>query len=268
MGGTSLYGQTSNNIRFDLTQWHKYRVVFFDSYIFVMIEDEIVFGWYENNNTIAPYSNGYIGFRTQSGASVDVKNIVGTTLWTQIETFSVNPGDDLESSVEAVIGTLRVYYFSDNWGRMKVVQLSSSDPSTYTYQNQLIVQNVDTSSKETINQVTVIGLNNITATARDGVSIAQGGIIREEIINDNTVTTYAAALSRAQNELSNADKFLNQYSPQQALNVGSEIYDVVTVINTGANTSNINEIVRNYSQNINSGGNNFSYWIQLDVGNV
>ena len=268
MGGTSLYGQTSNNIRFDLTQWHKYRVVFFDSYIFVMIEDEIVFGWYENNNTIAPYSNGYIGFRTQSGASVDVKNIVGTTLWTQIETFSVNPGDDLESSVEAVIGTLRVYYFSDNWGRMKVVQLSSSDPSTYTYQNQLIVQNVDTSSKETINQVTVIGLNNITATARDGVSIAQGGIIREEIINDNTVTTYAAALSRAQNELSNADKFLNQYSPQQALNVGSEIYDVVTVINTGANTSNINEIVRNYSQNINSGGNNFSYGIQLDVGNV
>ena len=184
-------------------------------------------------------------------------------MWTQIENFSINPGDDLESSIEALLNTIRAYFFSDLFGRFKAVVLRSTDPSTYTYDNQIVLQGVDNSDKEYFNEITVVGAGGITATARDAASIGTNGIIRESVINDNTLTTYNDALARAQAELINANKFNNQYNPKQANNVGSEIYDVVHVTNTGANTSNVDQDVRNYSQETDVGGDNISYWLQI-----
>lgn len=262
-GGSS----SANNLRFDLSQSHKYRILFFNSYIYVIIDDEVVFGWFDNNITNMQ-STGYIGFRSSSNNVTLVRNVIGIDLWTQIENFAINPGDDLESSIESLLNTIRSYFFSDNWGRMKVVVLRSADSSNYTYQDQLVLQAVDNSDKEYYNQITVVGQNGITATARDGASISQNGIIRDYVVNDNKITNYNDALARAQAELINANKFNNQYNPKQINNLGSEIYDVVRVINTGANSSNVDQVVRNYAQEADAGGNNQSYWISIETGKL
>lgn len=268
LAGTNLVAnETDNNVCFDFTQFHTYRIVFFNGYLFVMIDNEVVLGWFDNNVTNIQ-TIGYIGFRTPSTTQLEVKNVIGVDLWNQIETYSLNPGDDLENSIETLLTTLRVYFFSDNFGRFKVTRLLSTDTSKYTYQNQLVTQVVDNSDKEYVNQVTVIGYNNITATARDNVSISKNGIIREEVINDNKITAYSDALSRAQAELINYNKFNNQYNPTQIINVGSELYDVVTVINTGANSSNVNQVVRNYSQDMQAGGDSVGYWMQIETGTL
>lgn len=268
LSGTNLISNSAiNDLRFDLTKQHNYRVLFTNGYIFLMIDNQVVFGWFDNNNTHVQ-SAGYIGFRTQANASLTVNNVVGIDLWNQIDSFTLNPGDDLENAIESLLRTIRVYFFSDLMGRLKVSRLQSTDASTYTYQNQITMQGVDNSDKEYINQVTVIGLNNITATAKDGVSISEHGLVRDEVINDNKITTYADALARAQGELIDYNKFNNQFNPKQILNVGSEIFDVVTVVNTGDNTANINQNVRNYSQEIDVGGNSISYWQTIETGKL
>jgi len=266
---TSTGGSTgANNLRIDLTVPHNYRVLFFNSYIFFMIDNEVVLGWFDNNATNIQTS-GYIGFRSSANCTSIINNVLGIDLWTQIENFAINPGDDLEASIESLLNTIRSYFFSDNWGRMKVVVLRSTDVSNYTYENQLILQSVDNSDKEYYNQITVVGDNGVTATVRDSVSIASSGIIRELVINDNKITNYNDALARGNAELINSNKFNNQYSPKQVNNVGSEIYDVVHVINTGDNSSNVDEIVRNYSQETDGGGdNNISYWITIGTGKL
>lgn len=262
-GGSS----SANGLRIDITQLHKYRILYFNSYMFFIIDGQIVFGWFDNNTTNT-FSSGYMAFRTNSNTYLQVQNVIGANLWSQLETFSINPGDDLQSSVEAVMNTVRSYFFSDLFGRMKVIVLSSSDPSNYTYQNQLILQGVDLSDKEYVNQVTVVGAQGITATATDASSIGSNVSVRPQIINDTTITNYNDALTRAYSELTNANMFNTQYSPKQVNNVGSEIYDVVTVINTGQNTSNVNAVVRNYSQETDTGGDNQSYWLSLNVGTL
>lgn len=253
-------------LHFDFNQYHKYRVSFFGGYIFLMIDNIVAYAWFDNNITSTP-TTGYIGFRTGVGSKLEIKSVVGNDLFTQIETFSINPGDDLQNSVESLLETIKAYFFSDLMGRFKVLRLSSSDPSGYTYQNEITNQQVDNSDKEYVNQVTVVGVG-VQATTQDASSINTNAIIREEVIVDYKITTYQDAVIRAQLELINFNKFNNQYSPRNILNVGSEIYDVVTVINTGSNSSNVNQTVRNYSQDIQVGGNKLSYWQSIQTGKL
>ena len=99
-------------------------------------------------------------------------------------------------------------------------------------------------------------------------SINNNSIVREEVITDYKITNYQDALTRAQLELTNFNKFNNQYSPRNVMNVGSELYDVVTVINTGDNTSNVNQVVRNYSQDFQVGGGKMSYVQNIQTGKL
>lgn len=255
-----------SNLHIDFKNYNKFRVIFFGSYIFLAINDIIVYGWFDNNIT-STHTTGYIGFRTDTATRLQVKSVIGHDLYTQIDSFSINPEDDLENSMESLIATIRVYFFSDLMGRLKVLRLSSTDPSKYTYQDQITVQQVDNSDKEYVNQVTVIGTG-VQATVRDTVSVNNNSIVREEVIVDYKITSYNDAVTRANLELTNFNKFNNQYNPKSVLNVGSEMYDVITVINTGNNTSNVNQNVRIYSQDVQVGGEKLSYWQSIQSGKL
>lgn len=260
-----LTGDTSNNLLYDITKLQNYKVISVSSYVFFVINDTIVLSWYD---TSAPIYNvaGYIGFRAFN-TTLSVRDVVGNQMYTQVETFTLNPGDDLENSLDTVVGITLNFFFSDLLGRFKVHQLNSSDPSTYTYQNQLMLQQVDLSDKEYSNRVTVNG-NNVTATVQDNVSIAETGYVKDLVIVDSNITTYTDAVLRANYELVNAKKFDIQYSPKQVLNVGSEIFDVVTVINSGNNSTGVNQAVRTYSQEIDVVADPVSYYLQLDTGQL
>ena len=116
-----------------------------------------------------------------------------------------------------------------------------------------------------INQVTVNG-QGVTATVRDAISIALNNVVKEEIINDTKITTYNDALIRANAELMSFNKYNNQYNPKQILNVGSELYDVIHITNTGNNSTNINQDVRIYSQEMDVGGDSISYYLLVETG--
>lgn len=263
-----LMSISSVNLHFDFKKYHKFRVVFFNGYIFLIIDGVVVYGWVDNNITASGlHTTGYIGFKTEPDTKLEVKSVEGDVLYSQIETFSINPGDDLENSIESLLDTIKAYFFSDLLGRCKVLKLNSTDPSEYTYQDQITSQMVDNSDKEYVNQVTVVGTN-VQATVQDATSINNNSIVREEIIVDYKITTYQDAVDRANLELVAFNKFNNQYNPRNVINVGSEIYDVVTVINTGDNTSNVNEVVRNYSQNIQVGGNKLNFWQEIQTGKL
>ena len=264
--GTSYNMGSSVSVYIDSTKYHKYKISFVSGYIFLSIDGVVVFGWYDNNVTTIQ-TTGYIGFRTYSNIILKVRSVVGYELFNQIESFSINPGDDLENSIESLLNITKAYFFSDLLGRLKVVKLKSTDASTYTYQDQITNQQVDNSDKEYVNRVTVIGTN-VQAVVDDATSINDNAIVREEIIVDYKIVTYKDALDRANLELVNFNKFNNQYSPRSIVNVGSEIYDVVTVINTGDNSSNVNQTVRNYSQVVTVGGNKLNYWQSINTGKL
>jgi hypothetical protein len=260
---SSYYEQ---NLEFDLTKVHEYRAIIYGQYMFFAIDDQIVFGWNDNNLTKIQTS-GILAFRCSGNSSLSVSWVKSPSLYSQIEAYSINPGDDLQSSIENLIAAIRVYFFSDNLGRFKVDLLSSSDPSVYTYNNQLTVQQTDYSDKEFYNQITVNG-QGVSAVVRNAASISDSGMIREEVITDYTITTYSDALARANAELINANKYNTQFNPQCILNVGSEMYDVITVINTGNNSSDVDEEVRIYSQEMSAGGSQNNYWLQTGTGSL
>ena len=62
------------------------------------------------------------------------------------------------------------------------------------------------------------------------------------------------------------NKYNNQYNPKQILNVGSELYDVIHITNTGNNSTNINQDVRIYSQEMDVGGDSISYYLLVETG--
>lgn len=266
LGVIDTMGYPVTAFNFDFKQYHKFKITCIAGWILLTIDDVAVYSWLDNNVTSTPTS-GYVGLRTAASSKLEVKYIISNDLYTQIETFSINPGDDLENSIETLLATIRVYFFSDLLGRLKVLRLNSTDPSTYTYQNQILTQNVDNSDKEYINEVTVVGTG-VQATAQDIVSINANSIVRNEVIVDYKITVYADALARAQLELVNYNKFNNQYTPKNMLNVGSELYDVVDVVNTGDNSSNVNQTVRIYSQDNQVGGAKFAFHQSVQTGTL
>lgn len=262
-------GQVSEpNVVVDITKSHNYRLVYVNQYMYMFIDDRLILAWIDNNPTLtgATFSNGYWGFQTDSNSSLKVSNINQRQMWTQVESLSVNPGDDITTTLANVVETTKGWTYTDLMGRLNGIVLSPTSPSTFTYNGQLYVQSYDNSDKEYVNQVTVYGVNGITAIAQNTASIGMTGRTRAMIINDNTITTYTDALARAQYELNNANTFNTQNNPQNPNNVGGEIFDVVTIVNTGSNSTGVSGTFRVYNQTINNNGSKGTYDIEPQTG--
>lgn len=261
-----LINTAKGGLNFDITQPHTYRVVFASGWMYAFIDDIMVCSWNDNNTTSSYLTTGYIGFGSLSLSNLLIYGISATAFWKQSPSFSLNPGDDIESAVLAASQSIRAWIFSDLFGALKAVLLNSNDISTYTYQNQLYVQGVDSSDKEYVSQVTVYG-NGVSATARN-TSLMVGAATRELVIVDYTITAQQDAQSRANYELSNSNQYRVQLNPKQVLNVGAEIFDAVQVVDTGNNSSGVNTTTRVYAQKMTTGGKNNEYSLELDTGNL
>ena len=253
------------SLNFNLTNSNTYRVVFSNGWMYAYINNVMVCAYNDSNTTSAYLTSGYWGFQADANTTLTVKNVLVPVFWKTTPAFSYNPGDDIQSGTDSVTQSIQTWYFSDLFGVFKAVQLNHSDPSSYTYNPLLYSQGVDNSNKEYISEVTVYGLNVIaTATA---TNLMAGALIRPMVIVDYTILTQQDAQTRANNELINANQYQNQYSPIQSMNVGAEIFDVVTVVNTGSNTSGVNTPTRTYAQTLTEGGAASAYSIELDTGN-
>ncbi len=177
----------------------------------------MVDAWNDNTTTDAYLTSGQWGFKADSNTTAQIQEITSPAFWKPISMFSFNPGDDGESSIQALIQSLRGWFFSDLFGRFKTLLLSSSDSSTYTYNSQLWQNNVDSSDKEYISQVTVYG-DGVSATARN-TTLMVGVTVRDEVIVDYTIKTQSDAQVRANNELLNANQYRGQYTPKQTGNI-------------------------------------------------
>jgi hypothetical protein len=259
---------TFNNLNLDLTQWHTYKLIMTDGYLFGFVDDTIVVCW-NDNNTLQNFANGYIGFIAEANTTLFVRNISSSVFWNQVTTYSINPGDDLETSVDNAVQIMGGWHYSDLLGRTALTILQSTDPSTYTYEDEIQTQVTDNSGKEYINEVTVYG-NGVFATAQNAVLIATTGTIREQIISDYKILTYQDALTAAQNALITNNIYLNQSQPVAFLNVGSEVFDPITIINNGLNSSNVNSTLRIYNNNLTVGGDstNTAYNLSMQTGNM
>lgn len=261
-------GATAGDIKFDLTVYHTYKISFIDGWLFAYIDGVQVAAWNDNNTTAAYLTNGYWGWFCSAGATLSIKSMRSTAFWKQVASFSLNPGDDIESAVGSLIQTVRAWVFSNLMAFFKAVFLNSSDASSYTYNNQLTAQGSDTSDKEFVSQVTVYG-SGVSAIAQN-TTLMSGRNVRELVIVDYAILTQQDAQTRANFELINANQFINQYNPKQLMNVGAEIFDPVTVVNTGNNSTGISSTTRVYSQKLVSGslGSSNEYSVEIQTGNL
>ena len=256
----------TGNGNFDLTQTHTYKVVLVDGWMIAYIDGIMVNAWNDNNTTVMYLTTGFWGWSADTNSTLTVYNMTSTSFWKQVQQFSLNPGDDIESAILSLIQTIRGWVFSNLMGTLKAIFLNSTDTSTYTYQNQIYAQGVDSSDKEYVSQVTVYG-NNVSAIAQNTTLMA-GAAVREEVIVDYSILTQEDAQTRANYELTNANQYQAQYNPKQTMNVGAELFDAVTVVDTGNNTSGVNSITRVYAQKLTTGGNNNEYSVEIDTGTI
>jgi hypothetical protein len=263
-------GTYQNNLEFDLEQWHTYRLVAIDGWIFGFIDKRLVISWQDNHfksNTHAAPTTGGIGFQTDSNTNADVQFIRCRTLWNQVQDFTISPGDEGDTDMLNLLQTIQGWVYSNLMGQFTSKLLLATESSSYTYQNGIVSSSTDNSDKEYVNQVTVYGLN-VSAIAQDQNSISTTGRVREMTIIDYTILTYQDALSRANNELIHANQYLNQNTPQYPNNVGAQLFDVITIVNTGQNSSNINGNFRTYNQTIINPGSNGFYSVSLETGTL
>lgn len=283
LGGTSTIGlfpnsqaddegggvPTLGSLNIDLTQYHDYRITMVDGWMYAFIDETMVAAWNDNNTDFDFLSTGSWGFQAfDNNSTVTIENIFSPNFWKPVQAFSLNAGDDIESAIISLVQSIRGWIFSDLFGRMKFTLLSSDDPSTYEYNLQLWSQNVDDSDKEYVNQVTVYG-SGVMATAVNK-QLMTGVPVREAVIVDYTITTQSDAQTKANQELLNFNQYVNQYSVTQVLNPGAELFDAITVVNKGNNTSGVDGPTRVYAQSFaEGGGNNRSdYSIQIQTGNL
>jgi len=257
------------SLNIDLTKNHVYKITMVDGWMYAYIDGVMVAVWNDNNTDLDFLTDGFWGFKSNdSNSTVFVKDIYSPIFWKPVQTFSFNPGDDAENAVLSLVQSIRGWVFSDLIGRMKIILLSTNDTSEYTYENQLWNQSVDSSDKEYVSQVTVYGTG-VAATARD-TTLMSGVSVRDAIVVDYSITTQSDAQVRANNELLNINQYRNQFSPKQVINVGAELFDAITVINTGNNTTGVDSPSRVYAQTINEGGGNNTsdYSLVLQTGNL
>lgn len=260
---------TVNNLAIDITSEHSYRLVTLDQFFYLFIDEKLVMAWQDNNTTIiqSNFSNGYWGFKTDSNSTMKVGNIKSRTLWNQIENVSVNPGDDITSTLGGILQTVSGWSYADLMGRLTGKVLTSTDPSTYTYQESLYSSDTINSDTQYVNQVTVYGTG-VSAIYQDAISIGTTGKVRDMTISDPKITTYKDAYLRAQFEMINANKFNIQNTPLNPLNAGAEILDAITIINTGQNSTNLNGIYREYNQTLVNDGSKGRYSINIQTGQI
>ena len=253
-----------STIGFDLTKRHHYKISFNGGWVYAFIDEMMVLAWYDNNYQYT-YLTGYWGFSVNNigygsgplnqNSVVQISNLKFPTFWNQVSSYALNPGDDFYTAVQTNLDIVYGWAFSDLAGRMKTSVIKSTDPVTYTYGGsgtsyQLWQIQEDNSSKEYVNQVTVIGYG-VQAIARDKTNIGQTGVVRELVITDLKIITQADAQTRANYELSNNSMYKSQPAPQLVNNVGSEINDVVYLLDvTNPNASGINSNQRVYTQQI------------------
>lgn len=264
----NLPGTLSGGNHFDLTKTHTYKLVMVDGWMFAFIDGVMVNAWNDNNTTSAFLTTGFWGWSADSNTQITLYNMASTAFWKQVNQFSLNPGDDIENALVSLVQSVRAWIFSNLMGTLKAIFLNSTDATTYTYQNQIYAQGVDSSDKEFVSQVTVYG-DNVSAVARDTTLMA-GRSVREEVVVDYTIKTQQDALTRATYELVNSNQYQSQYNPKQTMNVGAELFDAVTVVDTGNNTTGINGTSRVYAQKLTTGGNGGGneYSIEIDTGNL
>lgn len=263
----SFVGTDKGGLNFDITKIHTYRVVFVSGWMYAFIDNIMVAAWNDDNTTSPYLTSGYIGFGTfNTNEVLMIFGVSATAFWKQSPTFSLNPGDDIESAVLSAIKTVRGWIFSDMFGSLKAVLLNSNDASTYTYQNQLYQAGVDTSDKEYVSEVVVYG-NGVSATARN-TQLMAGVATRVEVVVDYTITTQQDAKNRADFELTNSNQYRSQLNPKQAMNVGAELFDAVQVVSTGNNNVGIDSTTRTYAQKFTTGGTNNEFSLEIDTGNL
>ncbi len=260
----------SNPLNIDVTKWHHYKLTLNGSqWMFLEIDGNMVLAWYDNNNdstypTSPITTGGYVGFRTFANTTLQVKNLTSNLFYQQVQSFSINPGDDPEDNIDNA-RIIHGYYFSDLFGRFVLKLLSPSDPSTYTYNNLITKWGTQNSDIEWVNTVVVVGANGITATATDNVSLGSTFATRNSVVVDYTITTYVQAQQRASQVLIQAKQQRIQSNPIQTNNLGAQLLDVSTFINTDANQ---NGALRVYSQTISYGANGNTDEISLGLGQV
>lgn len=264
---TSAY--TANGLTSDIMTDTDYKIVLVDQFLYLFIDDRLVLSWQDNNtvNTGISFSTGAWGFKTDSNSSVYIKNVKSRLLWNQIERVSINPGDQLDTMLKGITDGVRAWTYSDLMGHMTGTVLNSGDVSTYTYDDAIYSQQSDASDKEYVNQVTVYGAG-VSAVYQNASLIVSAGQIREMAVVDYKITTYDDAYIRAQNELINANRFLTQNSPIHPLNVGSEIFDPVTIINVGDNSTDTDGDFRVYNQTIANDGSKGQYNLKIETGQI
>jgi len=108
----------------------------------------------------------------------------------------------------------------------------------------------------------------VIATYKDTSLIAALGQIRSVNITDYTITTYQDALTRAKNELISNNSLANQNTPSNPMNVGSEIFDVITIINNGNNSASLNGNFRIFNQTFTLDGSKGQYSVQIETGSL
>lgn len=272
-GSMIQYGYTSStysNIRFDITKTHTYKFLNVNQTFYLFIDDICSFIWNDLNTTEngVDFSNGYWGFQANTNSNVKVKNIKVYQVYQQTPTLTVSPGDDISSTLSQAMETGFVWTYVDQMNRYIGTVLQSTDVSTYTYQNTAYQYESDNSDQVSINEVVVTGANGISATAKNIPSIVKLGQVRTTNVQDFTITTYADALTRAEQILGDTNKMNNQNTPTNPMNVGSELFDVVTIDDNGNNSSGVNGVYRIYNEELQNAGSKGQFSIQVETGTI
>ena len=259
----------SNYFPIDLTEQHTYKISLIDQYFMIFIDGRCYLMWQDSNFTLnsIQFSNGYWGVGAFSNSIVTIGEFYSTQLYNQIANVTFNPGDDMVSILQNVLETAFAYSFTDQFGRYIGLALNSTDPSDYTYDNLLYTVQSQGSSSSIINEVIVTG-NNVIATYKDQALIAATGQVRSLNVTDYTILTYQDALTRAINTLISNNSLAAQQTPTNPMNVGSEMFDVINIINTGDNSTSLNGTFRIFNQTFALAGSNGQYSIQIETGNL
>jgi hypothetical protein len=266
---TSTIPTSANFVELNLNEEHVYKILVIAHAFYLFIDGRAYLLWQDNNFTLnsSQFSEGYWGIRPMSNSIVSVENFYSLELYNQLSNVTFNPGDDMVSILQNILETAFAYSYTDQFGRYIGIVLNSTDLPNFTYENILYTLQSQGSSSSIINEVIVTG-NNVTATYKDPALIALIGQVRSVSVTDYTILTYQDALNRAINTLVSNNALSAQQTPSNPMNVGSELFDVIIIINIGNNSTSVSGSFRIFNQTFNLSGSNGQYSIQIETGNL
>lgn len=266
---SSFMTGSSSSIPIDIRELHTYKIVMIDQIFYIFIDGRAYLIWQDTNAVInsLQFSSGFWGIEAPVNSTISAANFTSFQLYNQLSNVTFNPGDDMVGILQNVLETAFAYSYTDQFGRYIGIVLNSTDPSNYTYQNGLYTVQAQGSTSSIINEVVVTG-NNVIATYKDTALIAVTGQVRSVSITDYTIMTYQDALTRAINELVSTNSLSSQNSPTNPMNVGSELFDVITIINNGSNSTSLNGNFRIFNQTFSLNGSKGQYSSSIETGNL